>query len=72
MPYANTKRAFVHDFGPGAGNLTVEVPAGSLCHWHDENKLWYVMPGQVPLYAQHDANYRGIPVPVSNLKIQGS
>lgn len=71
MRNANTLREFVHDFGPGAHNLTVTVEAGSLCRWHDENSCWYVCPGQVPIYAQHDANYRGIPVGTDNLKIQG-
>jgi len=72
MRYANTKRAFVHNFGPGANNLTCAIPAGTLCRWHEANQVYYVLPGQVPVYAQHDAEYRGIPVPLENLTIQES
>lgn len=60
-------RGFRHDFGPGTGNLTVDVPTGAACNWHEGNGEWYVHPSQVPLFAQHDATYRGIPVPLDNL-----
>lgn len=63
-----TVKEFVHDFGAGACNLTVTVPAGAICHWHPENACWYVSPSQVPIYAQHDAEYRGIRVNDDNLQ----
>lgn len=63
-----TVHEFVHDFGAGAGNLTVKVPAGSLCRWHAENQCFYVAPSQVEMYARHDAEYRGIRVAFPNLE----
>ncbi len=69
MKIATVKAAFTHDFGPGAMNLTVDVPAGAICHWHAENQKWYVDPSQVEPFARHDAFYRGIPVAVDNLNV---
>lgn len=61
------KQAFEHNFGPGANYLTVSVPAGATCSWHKENNRWYVNPSQVPEFARHDAEFRGILVDENNL-----
>jgi hypothetical protein len=62
------KSAFTHDFGPGALNLTVDVPAGAPVDWHSANACWYVRPSCLPSYARHDAEYRGIRVEADNLE----
>jgi len=69
---ATVTNAFKHNFGPGAANLTVPVPAGALCQWHAENQCWYVCPNVLPLYAQHDATYRGVRVDPDNLTKEGA
>lgn len=62
------KAAFTHTFGPSAGGFSVDVPAGSPCDFHRENDCWYVRPSALPIWAQHDATYRGVPVALDNLE----
>ncbi|SKB49982.1 hypothetical protein [Sphingopyxis flava] len=66
---ATVINSFIHDFGAGTNNLTVNVPAGAVCHWHEENQCWYVDATQVEAFARHDAIYRGIPVSLDNLAL---
>lgn len=61
------QRAFDHDFGAGAGGLCVTVPAGASATWDRDNGCFYVTPGDLPEFARHDAEYRGVPVALDNL-----
>lgn len=68
MPQGKVREGFRYDFGAGANNLTVDVPAGARCVWHEENGCWYVDENDVPAYAKHDAIYRGIKVHPDNVE----
>lgn len=64
-----TKRQFLHSFGPGAvARGECVVPKGSPVDWHEANRRYYVRPSAVEPYFQHDATYRGIPVDPDNIE----
>ena len=62
-------KAFSHNFGAGAGNLSVDVPAGAAVEYHAENGKFYVRAADVEPFARHDAEYRGIPVELGNVYV---
>jgi hypothetical protein len=66
------REAFEHNFGAGTNGLTVAVPAGSRADWHAGNACFYVAPGDLPEFARHDAEYRGVPVALDNLTGKGA
>lgn len=65
------RQGFLHCFGPGANYLKVEVPSGATVSWHPGNQCWYVDAWQLPAWARHDADHRGIPVEEGNLSEWG-
>lgn len=63
MPYYTVRTLPDYDFGPGAMNLTVDIPSGLLCEQQRDappGNFWLADWRKLPAYAHHDAEYRGV------------